>query len=295
MRCNACPRRCNVDRAEKAGFCGAPEGLRVARAALHEWEEPCISGKNGSGTVFFSGCNLGCIFCQNAEISHGRFGKDITDLQLMRIFDDLIERGAENLNLVTPTPFAERLSRVLREYRSPVPVVYNCSGYELPETLRLLEGLVDVYLPDLKYSRAQKAERYAQTADYYPAACAAIAEMKRQRPRDVFENGMLKEGVLIRHLILPGNTNSTIEILEYLKETYGDETLVSLMAQYTPCGETPDCPELQRRITEREYQKALDALLSFGFKNAYVQELSSADAAFIPPFDLTGIPKEDAT
>ena len=289
MGCTACPRKCNTVRAAQTGFCGVGSAFRVARAALHQWEEPCISGKNGSGTVFFSGCNLRCAFCQNYEISHGCFGKDVTDARLCAIFDELIAAGAHNLNLVNPTHYTERLARVLRKYNSPVPVVWNSSGYESVETLRQLEGLVDVYLPDYKYSRPDRALAYAGAADYPETALAAIAEMKRQQPEDVFEDGLLKKGVIIRHLILPKNTNSSVEILRRIAEHFGTKTIVSLMAQYTPCGELERFPELQRAITAREYEKVLTELETLGFQNAFVQEREAADESFIPPFDLTGV------
>ena len=289
MICTACPRRCGAERAAQSGFCGVGTAFSVARAALHRWEEPCISGKIGSGTVFFSGCNLRCAFCQNYEISHGCFGREISDERLCEIFDELIAQGAHNLNLVNPTHYAERLARVLKDYRSPVPVVWNSSGYESVETLQKLEGLVDVWLPDFKFSRPEKAKAYAGAADYPETALAAIAEMKRQRPKDVFQDGLMKRGVIVRHLILPKNTNSSAEVLRLIAKTFGTGTIVSLMAQYTPCGELERFPELQRSITAREYEKVLAVLEELGFTNAYVQERTSADAQYIPPFDLTGV------
>ena len=288
--CNACPRHCGVDRTRKTGVCGVGDSFFAARAATHFWEEPCISGTGGSGTVFFSGCNLRCVFCQNYEVSHDCFGKEISDQRLCEIFDELIASGAHNLNLVNPTHYAERLARVLRDYRSPVPVVYNSSGYESVETLRKLEGLVDVYLPDFKFSRPDRALQYAGAADYPAVAALAIEEMKRQQPVDVFENGLLTKGVIVRHLILPKNTNASIEVLRLIADRFGTKTIVSLMAQYTPCGEIDAFPELQRPITQREYDKVVAALADLGFENAYVQERTSADTQYIPPFDLTGIP-----
>ena len=289
MICKACPRHCGIDRSERTGVCGVKESFFAARAALHRWEEPCISGTNGSGTVFFSGCNLRCVFCQNFEVSHGCFGKEISDARLCEIFDELIAQGAHNLNLVNPTHYAERLARVLRDYRSPVPVVWNSSGYEAVETLQKLEGLVDVYLPDFKFSRPDRALKYAGAADYPAVAAAAIAEMKRQRPDDVLENGLMQKGVIVRHLILPKNTNVSVEVLQTIADRFGTKTIVSLMAQYTPCGEVDRFPELQRTITQREYDKVVAALADLGFENAYVQERTSAGAQYIPPFDLRGI------
>ena len=289
MICIACPRRCGVDREKETGVCGVPETFVIARAAKHFWEEPCISGKNGSGTVFFSGCSLRCVFCQNAEISRGCFGKDVTDDALMRIFDRLIESGAHNLNLVTPTHYAPRLARVLKQYRAPVPVIWNSGGYESEETLKLLEGLVDVYLPDLKYIQSDRSLRYSGAADYFECAKKALLEMRRQQPADVFSDGLIQKGMMVRHLILPKNTNQSIAILRWLRETFGPTLRVSLMAQYTPCGALERFPELQRPITAREYDKVVDALLELGFQDAFVQERAAADTAFIPAFDLTGV------
>ena len=290
MICNMCPRRCSADRKNSVGFCGVPQDFVIARAALHHWEEPCISGKNGSGTVFFSGCNLRCVYCQNYPISHGCFGTRVSDKRLTEIFDSLIEQGAENINLVNPTHYALQLARVLKDYKSPVPVVYNSSGYESVETLKQLEGLIDIYLPDLKYITADRAQKYSAAADYFEKASAAIAEMRRQVPEDVFSpDGKLLKGLIVRHLILPMNTNRSIEIFSWIKKTLGERTLVSLMAQYTPCGEIDDFPELQRRITEREYNKVLSFLEEEGFENAFVQQRTAADSGYIPDFDLTGV------
>lgn len=289
MICNACPRKCGVDRSKKSGFCGAGESFVVARAAKHFWEEPPISGTNGSGAVFFSGCNLRCVFCQNFEVSRAKCGKEITDKRLTEIFDSLISEGAHNLNLVTATQYSERLSEILRDYHSPVPVVYNCGGYESLETLRRLEGLVDIYLPDLKFFDPERSMRYCGAADYFETASAAILEMRRQQPEDIFEDGLMKKGLIIRHLVLPKNVNQSRRIFEWIKENLGAKTYISLMAQYTPCGELESFPELQRRITRREYEKAVCFLEDLGFENVFLQELDSAAEQFIPAFDLTGV------
>lgn len=290
MVCNACPRNCSVERSENCGFCGVKENFVVARAAKHFWEEPPISGKNGSGAVFFSGCNLRCAFCQNLEISRAKKGKEITEKRLAEIFDELIAAGAHNLNLVTATQYAERLSSLLQKYKPKVLVVYNCGGYEKTETLKRLDGVVDVYLPDLKYISPERAERYSKAKNYFEYASLAILEMRRQQPKDIFdENGLMKKGLIIRHLILPKNTNQSKLILDWIKETLGTDTYISLMAQYTPCGEIENIPELQRRITPREYEKVVSYCEELGFKNVFVQELESAKKAFIPDFDLTGV------
>ncbi len=289
MICNACPRKCGVDRSKKSGFCGAGESFVVARAAKHFWEEPPISGTNGSGAVFFSGCNLRCVFCQNFEVSRAKCGKEITDKRLTEIFDSLISEGAHNLNLVTATQYSERLSEILRDYHSTVPVVYNCGGYESLETLRRLEGLVDIYLPDLKFFDPERSMRYCGAADYFETASAAILEMRRQQPEDVFEDGLMKKGLIIRHLVLPKNVNQSRRIFEWIKENLGAKTYISLMAQYTPCGKLESFPELQRKITRREYEKAVCFLEDLGFENVFLQELDSAAEQFIPAFDLTGV------
>lgn len=288
MICSICPRKCKIDREINTGFCQSPSVFRVARAALHYWEEPCISGENGSGTVFFSGCNLRCVYCQNYEISRENKGMEISDERLIEIFESLIEQGANNINLVNPTHYASRLADVLTKWKSPVPIVYNSSGYEKAETLKALDGLVDIYLPDLKYIRADKALRYSAAGDYFERASKAIMEMRRQ-VRDRFDSdGMMQSGMIVRHLVLPQNTNSSIEILKWLKENLPD-TYVSLMAQYTPCGELDGTPELKRKITRREYDKVADFAVANGFEKLFLQELASADSNFIPKFDFTGI------
>ena len=289
MICNSCPRKCNIEREKAFGYCKSPDAFRLARAALHYWEEPCISGKNGSGTVFFSGCNLRCVYCQNYEISRENKGLEVSDERLIEIFDKLIEDGAENINLVNPTHYAERLAALLKEHKPSVPVVYNSSGYESAETLKRLDGLVDIYLPDFKYTRPEKASRYSSAPDYPETALEAIKEMRRQQPKDVFDSrGIMQKGVIIRHLILPQNTNSSLEFLDIVKSEFHD-TYVSLMAQYTPCGELDNFPEINRKITRREYDKVVDYAISIGLEKIFIQKLSSSDKNFIPAFDFSGI------
>lgn len=287
MICSICPRHCNVDRSVNLGFCQSPDNFRVARAALHFWEEPCISGKEGSGTVFFSGCNLKCVFCQNNEISAENKGVEISDDKLISIFENLISQGANNINLVNPTHYAKRLAKVLGRWKSPVPIVYNSSGYEEVETLKMLDGLIDIYLPDLKYIRAEKAMRYSKAADYFEKASAALLEMRRQ-VEDKFDGDIMKSGMIIRHLILPQNTNSSIAALDFIKSNFPN-TFVSLMAQYTPCGDLSEFPEINRKITKREYEKVVNYALDNSFDKLFIQELSSADKSFIPKFDFTGV------
>lgn len=287
MICSICPRHCNVDRSVNLGFCQSPDNFRVARAALHFWEEPCISGKEGSGTVFFSGCNLKCVFCQNNEISAENKGIEISDDKLISIFENLISQGANNINLVNPTHYAKRLAKVLGRWKSPVPIVYNSSGYEEVETLKALDGLIDIYLPDLKYIRAEKAMRYSKAADYFEKASAALLEMRRQ-VEDKFDGDIMKSGMIIRHLILPQNTNSSIAVLDFIKSNFPN-TFVSLMAQYTPCGDFSEFPEINRKITKREYEKVVNYAFDNSFDKLFIQELSSADKSFIPKFDFTGV------
>lgn len=287
MICSICPRHCNVDRSVNLGFCQSPDNFRVARSALHFWEEPCISGKEGSGTVFFSGCNLKCVFCQNNEISAENKGVEISDDKLISIFENLISQGANNINLVNPTHYAKRLAKVLGRWKSPVPIVYNSSGYEEVETLKALDGLIDIYLPDLKYIRAEKAMRYSKAADYFEKASAALLEMRRQVD-DNFDGDIMKSGMIIRHLILPQNTNSSIAVLDFIKSNFPD-TFVSLMAQYTPCGDLSEFPEINRKITKREYEKVVNYAFDNSFDKLFIQELSSADKSFIPKFDFTGV------
>lgn len=287
MICSICPRHCNVDRSVNLGFCQSPDNFRVARAALHFWEEPCISGKEGSGTVFFSGCNLKCVFCQNNEISAENKGVEISDDKLISIFENLISQGANNINLVNPTHYAKRLAKVLSRWKSPVPIVYNSSGYEEVETLKALDGLIDIYLPDLKYIRAEKAMRYSKAADYFEKASAALLEMRRQ-VEDKFDGDIMKSGMIIRHLILPQNTNSSIAVLDFIKSNFSN-TFVSLMAQYTPCGDLSEFPEINRKITKREYEKVVNYAFDNSFDKLFIQELSSADKSFIPKFDFTGV------
>ena len=289
MICNQCPRRCNVDRENALGYCRAPNAYKLARASLHFWEEPCISGKSGSGAVFFSGCNLGCVFCQNYEISHKCKGVEVSEERLIRIFEHLVDEGANNINLVNPTHYAVQLAHTLKKYKPPVPVVYNTSGYDSVDTLKLLDGLVDIYLPDFKYIRNDKALRYSRAEDYPQFAMAALTEMKRQVGNDVFdENGIMKRGMIIRHLVLPGNTNSAIQALDYLAENFGD-TYISVMAQYVPCTDLSEYKEINRKITKREYDKVVNHILELGLEKVFLQKLESATEDYIPEFDLSGV------
>lgn len=290
MKCNICPRECGADRESTMGFCGVPNRFVIARAALHFWEEPPVSGTGGSGAVFFSGCHLGCVYCQNYQLSHCAYGTEVSDSRLGEIFHELTDQGAHNINLVNPTHYAVGLRRVLSKEKPQIPVVYNSSGYEKVQTLRTLEGLADVYLPDLKYIDSARSEKYSAAADYFDYAAKALQEMKRQCPENIYNgDGLIQRGLIVRHLVLPKNTNQSLKILDWIKENLGLDTAVSLMSQYTPCGELENTPELRRRITRREYEKVVNYAEELGFETIFTQQLTSAEKKFIPDFDLTGI------
>ncbi|MDO4479000.1 MAG: radical SAM protein [Lachnospiraceae bacterium] len=270
--------------------------ITAARAALHMWEEPCISGTNGSGTVFFSGCPLGCIFCQNRPIALGKSGSEITIEELSAIFLKLKDQGAHNINLVTPTHFVPSIVEAVamsRQRGLDLPIVYNTGSYEQVETVRMLADTVDIFLPDLKFYENDTADRYAKAPDYFEVATAAIAEMVRLAGPPIFENGLMKRGVIVRHLIMPGHTKGAIAILEHLKERFGDSIFISLMNQYTPMpGIESHFPELGRTLTKREYAKVMKAALDMGITNAFYQEGSTVGESFIPAFDGKGITHE---
>lgn len=291
--CSLCPRQCGAlrDDTHGEGWCHLPLRPMVARAALHMWEEPCISGTNGAGTVFFSGCTLGCVFCQNDSISHGNFGKPVTDDQLYAMFESLAAQGAHNIELVTPTQYTHVFTQLLNQpMPNNLPVVWNSGGYERDTVLRGLDGKVDIYLPDLKYVTPSLAEKYSKAADYPEAAKSAIVEMYRQRGPVHFEGELLKSGVIIRHLILPGQVAEARRVMDWVAETFPEgAVLFSLMAQYTPIGDLTDYPELHRTLRPSELRAASQYMAALGLKG-YVQELESVGKGFIPDFDLTGIP-----
>ncbi len=284
--CTLCPRECGVDRSVTLGFCARSDKLTVARSDLHFWEEPPISGKRGSGTIFFTGCSLRCIFCQNHEISTGdNLGRTVSPKELSEMFMELIDKGAHNINLVTPTHYADKIAEALSIKKLPVPVVYNTGGYEKIETLKMLEGLVDIYLPDFKYAEEELGRKLSKVNDY-PTVCeSAIEEMLRQQPKNIYdEDGLMKKGVMIRHLILPLHTKNSIKVLERIKEKFPGVP-VSLMAQYTPIGEFEEYPELNRGITRREYDKVLDKMEELDL-DGFVQDRKSKGEKFIPDFNL---------
>ena len=292
MNCNICPRNCNVDRDSTTGFCKSTNTVKVARAALHFWEEPCISGTKGSGTVFFSGCNLRCCYCQNEKISHNLFGKEITAKELADIFINLQENKAHNINLVTPSHYLLQITNALELVKDKlhIPVVYNCGGYEKVSSLKYAKNYIDVYLTDIKYYDNLLAEKYSKAKDYFETAISALDEMLTQKPKPVKdENGLLKSGVIVRHMVLPSHKDDSINLLRFLKQRYGtDKFILSIMSQYTPYKELP-FKELNRKITSLEYNRVIDEALTLGFTDCYMQDKQSAKEIYTPPFDLTGI------
>lgn len=294
--CTLCPRECHVNRnAGEIGYCGQTARLTAARAALHFWEEPCLSGQNGSGAVFFSGCNLRCVYCQNHEIAKGAAGREITVARLSNIFLELQEKGAHNVNLVTPSHFVPQIATALKTAKKQglsIPVIYNTSSYEKTETLRMLDGLVDIYLPDLKYFDTALSEAYSHAPDYFETAAAAITEMVRQVGAPVFaggEDSLMLRGVIVRHLLLPGCSKDSRRILHYLHETFKNNIYVSIMNQYTPLSQVSDIPSLNRRITGEEYERIVSYAIRIGIENGFIQEGETASESFIPAFDYEGI------
>lgn len=302
--CNLCPRMCGVDRSRVTGFCGQSDTVKAARAALHMWEEPCISGAHGSGTVFFSGCTLRCCFCQNSDISTGGFGKTLTVSQLADIFLKLQDQGAHNINLVTATHFLPSIVKALDlcRHKLHIPVVYNCGGYERVETVQALDGYVDIWLPDLKYMDSRISARYSQAPDYFDHAGKAIEAMIRQAGAPILSDfavpgrtpvALMKKGVIIRHMVLPGQREDSIALLHWISEHLpAGMFYISLMSQYTPYRKNPDFPELNRRITTYEYQKVVDTALDLGLDMGFMQKRSSAKEEYTPPFNLEGLGEE---
>lgn len=288
--CTLCPRRCGVDRTRgQLGFCKMPGQIHAARAGVHYWEEPVISGSFGSGAVFFSGCTLKCAFCQNYDISQENFGKPMTSAELRAAFERLIDEGVQNINLVTPTHFLPDILPAL-EPKLPVPVVYNCGGYESVETLRQLEGKIDVYLPDFKYSDNALAKKLSSAPDYFETASAAILEMYRQVGKPMLEDDEMKRGVLVRHLVLPGCVDNALGVLDWVAEHFrSGDILFSLMSQYVPMGRAAEMPPFDRRITELEYDSVLSYMMLLGIEDGYTQDFSSAERGYTPSFDLTGL------
>lgn len=293
--CTLCPRRCHVNRlAGQVGFCGQTAELKAARASLHYWEEPCISGSTGSGAVFFSGCNLQCVFCQNHNIALGKSGRNISTERLAEVFIELQDKGAANINLVTGTHFIPQIVLALQTAKSRglvLPVVYNTGSYEETASLHLLEGLVDIYLPDLKYRSSELSSKYSHAPDYFEKASAAIAEMYRQTgsPAIDSETGLMRRGVIVRHLLLPGETKDSKKIIRYLHEAYKNDIYVSIMNQYTPLEHVSHLPALNRRVTESEYERVLTFAEHLGVEQGFYQEGGTASESFIPKFDEEGL------
>ena len=292
--CLLCPRKCGINRSTgQTGVCGVSSEIKVARAALHYWEEPCISGKRGSGAVFFSGCSLHCVFCQNREISDGKEGKLISKERLSDIFMELADKGANNINLVTPGQYIPDIVWAVNDAKSrgmKLPIIYNTSGYENVTELKLLEGIVDVYLPDFKYMDSTLSAMYSRAKDYPSVAKQALSEMVRQQPDVVIDDatGLIQKGVIVRQLLLPGHVNDAKAVLKYLYDTYHDHVYISMMSQFTPIA-LKDYPEINRTVTRREYERLVDYALKIGITNAFIQEGDVAKDSFIPAFDCEGV------
>ncbi len=292
--CLLCPRKCGINRSTgQTGVCGVSSEIKVARAALHYWEEPCISGKRGSGAVFFSGCSLHCVFCQNREISDGKEGKVISKERLSDIFIELVDKGANNINLVTPGQYIPDIVWAVNDAKSrgmKLPIIYNTSGYENVTELKLLEGIVDVYLPDFKYMDSTLSARYSRAKDYPSVAKQVLSEMVRQQPDVVIDDatGLIQKGVIVRQLLLPGHVNDAKAVLKYLYDTYHDHVYISMMSQFTPIA-LKDYPEINRTVTKREYERLVNYALEIGITNAFIQEGDVAKDSFIPAFDCEGV------
>ncbi len=283
MKCNICPNKCNINRDETLGFCNAKNNLRIAKFYLHNFEEPCISGKNGSGTIFFTGCSLKCAFCQNYELSRNLRGKDISVLELVDIFKKLEDMGAHNINLVTPTHYFLEIKKALDIYRPKIPIVYNTHAYENIETLKVVNDYVDVYLPDVKYFSKNASIRYTGKADYFDVASKAIEFMIKSKPL-IFDGDMIKSGVVVRHLVLPQNTTDTKHILDWFSD-FKEQAFFSLMSQYTPFGDIKEFPELNRKLTKREYASVLEYANALDINNLYFQDDKSSSTEYIPSWD----------
>ena len=292
--CLLCPRKCGISRRTgQTGVCGVSSEIKVARAALHYWEEPCISGKRGSGAVFFSGCSLHCVFCQNREISDGKAGKVISKERMSDIFIELADKGANNINLVTPGQYIPDIVWAVNDAKSrgmKLPIIYNTSGYENVTELKLLEGIVDVYLPDFKYMDSTLSARYSRAKDYPSVAKQALSEMVRQQPDVVIDDatGLIQKGVIVRQLLLPGHVNDAKAVLKYLYDTYHNHVYISMMSQFTPIA-LKDYPEINRTVTKREYERLVNYALEIGITNAFIQEGDVAKDSFIPAFDCEGV------
>lgn len=285
--CECCPRQCKVNRENSFGYCKAPANYRIGRIAPHEWEEPIISGEKGSGAIFFAGCNMGCVFCQNMKLSRGLVGQNYSSGELVAEMLKLQDMGCHNINLVTPSHYVPWLCETLKEAKDAglaIPIVYNTSAYDKVETLKMLDGLVDIYLPDFKYFEEQYALRYSNAKNYKEVADAAIAEMVRQTGKIVMEDGLLKRGVVVRHLVMPGLSEDSKKILKHLFGKYENQIFYSIMNQFTPYGEVEKYPEINRTVTQEEYDEVVDFAISLGVENGFIQEGETQSESFIPEF-----------
>lgn len=288
MICNNCPRKCGIDRDNFVGVCGVQNNPKVAKAYLHKWEEPIISAGNGSGTVFFSGCNLKCVYCQNFDISHNAFGKEISINRLAEIFKELEEKGASNINLVSPSHYVLAIKEALAIYRPNIPIVYNSSGYDSLESLEILKDYIDIYLVDFKYFDENLARKYSNAENYPEVAKSVIKKMREYKPSEIIEDGVMKSGVIIRHMVLPSHIDDSKNVLKWIKENV-DNPFISLMGQYTPMYRAKEFPEINRKLKPLEYKIVEEYMVKLGLTNGYSQELTSADESFTPIFDLDGV------
>lgn len=282
--CNICPRRCNINREKSVGFCKAGNNLKISNVMLHYFEEPPISGKNGSGAIFFSSCTLKCVYCQNFDISTCCEGKEVSTQTLISLFKQLEDAGANNINLVTPTHFTEQIINALDIYKPHIPIVWNTSGYESAETIKKLKNYVDIYLSDFKYFSSELSGKLSLAPNYFKECSKATIEMRKNQPKDIFENGLMKKGIIIRHLCLPNQTKDSEKVLEWLNDNLGNQTYLSLMSQYVPMGNAEKYPEINRKIKPIEYKILINKLNKLGFKNVFLQDFSSATTAYTPDF-----------
>lgn len=283
--CSICPRNCNINRSKTVGFCKAGLNPKVSKVMLHYFEEPPISDKNGSGAIFFSSCTLKCVYCQNFEISTECEGKEISIETLVSLFKQLENAGSNNINLVTPTHFTNQIIEALKIYKPKIPIVWNTSGYEKPETIKLLKDYVDIYLTDFKYFSSELSAKFSLAPNYFDVCSKATLEMRKNQPKDVFENGLMKKGIIIRHLCLPGQTKDSEKIIDWINNNLGNETYLSLMSQYVPMGNAKNHPEINRKIKPLEYKILINKLNNLGFKNVFLQDYSSASTEFTPDFN----------
>ena len=283
-RCYICPRQCGVDRNINRGFCGANNKIKIDKVILHKWEEPVISDGNGSGAIFFSNCSLKCVFCQNYKISHNGAGEEISALQLANIFKNLENQGANNINLVSPTHYTKQIIQALNIYKPKIPIVWNTSGYEKVETIRMLKGYVDIFLTDLKYVDENISLKYSGAKDYFKYCSSAIIQMRENQPKDIIENGLMKKGMIVRHLVLPSNVEDSKRVLDFIAKELSNKTMISLMSQYIPCYKANNFKEINRTLKPLEYKIVVNYANKLGFSNGFVQELTSADSKYTPKF-----------